>query len=141
MKLFENFKLPDVEALKNTVEAIKDNLTPAEKAKESSKDKSKETVKEEDQKTQESESLPKEETKETETVSPEPVEEDFVSEIEEAESSILRDYAKTNAHEYFADCFVYWIMYNESAKRMERFKQSAPQTYAYFESLTAQMLS
>ena len=33
MKLFENFKLPDVEALKNTVEAIKDNLTPAEKAK------------------------------------------------------------------------------------------------------------
>ena len=56
---------------------------------------------------------------------------------EEAESSILRDYAKTNAHEYFADCFVYWIMYNESAKRMERFKQSAPQTYAYFESLTA----
>lgn len=60
---------------------------------------------------------------------------------EEAESSILRDYAKTNAHEYFADCFVYWIMYNESAKRMERFKQSAPQTYAYFESLTAQMLS
>ena len=24
MKLFENFKLPDVEALKNTVEAIKD---------------------------------------------------------------------------------------------------------------------
>jgi acetyl-CoA carboxylase beta subunit len=47
MKLFENFKLPDVEALKNTVEAIKDNLTPAEKAKESSKDKSKEAVKEE----------------------------------------------------------------------------------------------
>ena len=47
MKLFENFKLPDVEALKNTVEAIKDNLTPAEKAKESSKDKSKETAKEE----------------------------------------------------------------------------------------------
>ena len=38
MKLFENFKLPDVETLKNTVEAIKDNLTPAEKAKESSKD-------------------------------------------------------------------------------------------------------
>lgn len=47
MKLFENFKLPDVETLKNTVEAIKDNLTPAEKAKESSKDKSKETAKEE----------------------------------------------------------------------------------------------
>lgn len=33
MKLFENFKLPDVEALKNTVEAIKDNLTPAERQK------------------------------------------------------------------------------------------------------------
>ena len=47
MILFENFKLPDVETLKNTVEAIKDNLTPAEKAKESSKDKSKETAKEE----------------------------------------------------------------------------------------------
>ena len=59
----------------------------------------------------------------------------------EAAAAPLRNYAKTNAREYFADCFVYWIMYNESAKRMERFKQSAPQTYAYFESLTAQMLS
>ena len=35
--------------------------------------------------------MPKEETKETETVSPEPVEEDFVSEIEEAESSIQKE--------------------------------------------------
>ena len=55
----------------------------------------------------------------------------------EAAAAPLRNYAKTNAREYFADCFAYWIMYNERAKRIEQFKQSAPQTYAYFESLTA----
>ena len=47
MKLFEILNCLMQETLKNTVEAIKDNLTPAEKAKESSKDKSKETAKEE----------------------------------------------------------------------------------------------
>ena len=43
--------------------------------------------------------MPKEETKETETVSPEPVEEDFVSEIEEAESSIQKEIAAAQKFE------------------------------------------
>ena len=43
--------------------------------------------------------MPKEETKETETVSPEPVEEDFVSEIEEAESSIQKEIAEAQKFE------------------------------------------
>ena len=43
--------------------------------------------------------MPKEETKETETVSLEPVEEDFVSEIEEAESSIQKEIAEAQKFE------------------------------------------
>lgn len=54
----------------------------------------------------------------------------------EAATSILRDYAKTNSKEYFADCFVYWVQYGDNAERMEQFRQSAPQTYAYFEKLS-----
>lgn len=54
---------------------------------------------------------------------------------EEAESSILRDYAKINCKEYFADCFEYWLCYGDNAERMEQFRSSAPQTYVYFESL------
>ena len=53
----------------------------------------------------------------------------------EAAGSILRDYAKTTSKEYFADCFVYWVQYGNNAERMEQFRSSAPQTYAYFESL------
>ena len=43
--------------------------------------------------------MPKEEIKETETVSPEPVEENFVSEIEEAESSIQKEIAEAQKFE------------------------------------------
>ena len=32
--------------------------------------------------------------------------------LAEAQGSGLRDYAKTNSREYFADCFVYWITYS-----------------------------
>lgn len=53
----------------------------------------------------------------------------------EAATSILRDYAKTNSKEYFADCFTYWIRYSGNAERMEQFRQSAPQTYAYMQTL------
>ena len=53
----------------------------------------------------------------------------------EAAGSILRDYAKTTSKEYFADCFVFWVQYGDNAERMEQFKETAPQTYAYFESL------
>ena len=31
--------------------------------------------------------------------------------LAEAQNSGLRDYAKTNAREYFADCFAYWVKY------------------------------
>lgn len=56
---------------------------------------------------------------------------------EEAADSILRDYAKTNAHEYFADCFTYWINHSDHTEHMEWLKESVPQTYAYFEKLDA----
>ena len=55
--------------------------------------------------------------------------------LAEAQNSGLRDYAKTNAREYFADCFDYWIAYSGSEKRMETFRNAAPQTWAYFEAL------
>ena len=48
--------------------------------------------------------------------------------LAEAQNSGLRDYAKTNAREYFADCFDYWIAYSGSEKRMETFRNAAPQT-------------
>lgn len=55
--------------------------------------------------------------------------------LAEAQTSGLRDYAKTNAREYFADCFDYWIAYSGNEKRMEAFRNAAPQTWAYFEAL------
>lgn len=55
--------------------------------------------------------------------------------LAEAQNSGLRDYAKTNAREYFADCFAYWIAYRGNEKRMETFRNAAPQTWAYFEAL------
>ena len=53
----------------------------------------------------------------------------------EAAAAPLRNYAKTNAREYFADCFAYWIAYSGSEKRMETFRNAAPQAWAYFEAL------
>ena len=55
--------------------------------------------------------------------------------LAEAQNSGLRDYAKTNAREYFADCFDYWIAYSGNEKRMEIFRNAAPQIWAYFEAL------
>ena len=55
--------------------------------------------------------------------------------LAEAQNSGLRDYSKTNAREYFADSFDYWIAYSGSEKRMETFRNAAPQTWAYFEAL------
>ena len=57
--------------------------------------------------------------------------------LAEAQDSGLRDYAKTNSREYFADCFVYWITYSGNEKRMETFRNAAPKTYAYMEKLSA----
>lgn len=55
--------------------------------------------------------------------------------LAEAQNSGLRDYAKTNAREYFADCFDYWVAYSGNEKRMETFRNAAPQTWAYMKKL------
>ena len=57
--------------------------------------------------------------------------------LAEAQTSGLRDYAKTNAREYFADCFDYWITYSADKKRMDDFRDAAPQTSAYMKKLAA----
>lgn len=53
----------------------------------------------------------------------------------EAAAAPLRDYAKTNSREFFADCFVHWITYRGNEKRMETFRNAAPQTWAYMKKL------
>ena len=55
----------------------------------------------------------------------------------EARNACLRAYAKSNAAEYFADFFAYWIVNGQNAGKMARLQASAPQTYAYFEALEA----
>ena len=55
--------------------------------------------------------------------------------LAESQNSSLRDYAKTNSREFFADCFVYWITYSADKKRMDDFRDAAPQTYAYMKKL------
>lgn len=56
---------------------------------------------------------------------------------EEAQNSCLRAYAKTNAAEYFADFFDYWVTNRQSTVKMTWLQASAPQTYTYFEALEA----
>ena len=53
----------------------------------------------------------------------------------EAAAAPLRDYAKTNAREYFADCFDYCIIHGNDSKMMEILRKNAPQTCKYFEEL------
>ena len=55
--------------------------------------------------------------------------------LAEAQNSGLRDYAKTNAREYFADCFDYWITHGSNSEMMEHLRKNAPQTWAYLEAL------
>ena len=55
--------------------------------------------------------------------------------LAEAQTSGLRDYAKTNAREYFADCFAYCIIHGNDSEMMERLRKNAPQTCTYFEKL------
>ena len=55
--------------------------------------------------------------------------------LAEAQNSGLRDYSKTNAREYFADCFDYWITHGSNSEMMEHLRKNAPQTWAYFEAL------
>ena len=53
----------------------------------------------------------------------------------EAAAAPLRDYAKTNAREYFADCFAYWVKYAENANAISLLQECAPMTYRYMEDL------
>lgn len=55
--------------------------------------------------------------------------------LAEAQNSGLRDYAKTNAREYFADCFAYWVKYAENANAISLLQECAPLTYRYMEDL------
>lgn len=51
---------------------------------------------------------------------------------------VLRDYAGTNSHEYFADYFAYWIRNSDQPDKMKRLQAVTPKTYAYFSNLEAQ---
>ena len=53
----------------------------------------------------------------------------------EAAAAPLRDYAKTNAREYFADCFAYCIIHGNDSEMMESLRKNAPRTCTYFEEL------
>lgn len=57
--------------------------------------------------------------------------------IREAQNSILRDYAKSNSNEYFADCFEYYLKNKGNAKNIELFKDRSPKTYQYLQELEA----
>lgn len=53
----------------------------------------------------------------------------------EAAAAPLRNYAKTNAREYFADCFAYWVKHAENANAISLLQECAPMTYRYMEDL------
>ena len=55
--------------------------------------------------------------------------------LAEAQNSGLRDYAKTNAREYFADCFDYWVKYAGNTNAISLLQECAPMTYRYMEDL------
>ena len=55
--------------------------------------------------------------------------------LAEAQNSGLRDYAKTNTREYFADFFACYIRYRGNEKVMEALQKNAPETYRYMKQL------
>lgn len=55
--------------------------------------------------------------------------------LAEAQNSGLRNYAKTNAREYFADSFAYCIIHGNDSEMMKSLRKNAPQTCTYFEEL------
>lgn len=54
----------------------------------------------------------------------------------EAAAAPLRNYAKTNVREYFADCFAYCIIHGNDSEMMKHLRKNAPQTCTYFEELS-----
>lgn len=67
---------------------------------------------------------------------PQEVDRLYQEESQEA-AKLLRQYALTDSHEYFADCFAYWVSYRGDASRMERFREILPETYQFFSALEA----
>lgn len=53
----------------------------------------------------------------------------------EAASAPMKQHAKSNSLEYFAELFAYWSSGNTRA--LEQLKELTPETYAYFEKLSA----
>ena len=53
----------------------------------------------------------------------------------EAAAAPLRNYAKTNAREYFADCFAYWVKYAGNTNAISLLQECTPMTYRYMEDL------
>ena len=49
--------------------------------------------------------------------------------------SLLRDYSLTNSHEYFADCFTFWVTNSGNGQKLAAFRDAAPGTYQFFFSL------
>lgn len=61
----------------------------------------------------------------------------FYEEEAQASSAFLREYARTNCKEYYADYFAYWLKYHDNAGRTAQMRQLTPQTYEYFSKLAA----
>ena len=59
----------------------------------------------------------------------------YKAEGQSAADTVLRDYSATNSHEYFADCFAFWIRNRDHKEQLEQLKEAAPETYAYFAGL------
>lgn len=55
--------------------------------------------------------------------------------LAEAKNSGLRDYAKTNAREYFADCFDFWIRHRGDTQLLLQMEQRTPLSYRYWNQL------
>ena len=54
----------------------------------------------------------------------------------EAASAPMKQHAKSNSLEYFAEFFSYWL--SGSTRTLAQLKELTPETYAYFESLSAE---
>ena len=57
----------------------------------------------------------------------------------EAASAPMKRHAKSNSLEYFAEFFSYWI--SGSTRTLAQLKELTPETYAYFEELSADWIS
>ena len=56
----------------------------------------------------------------------------------EAASAPMKQHAKSNSLEYFAEFFAYWL--SGSTRTLAQLKELTPETYAYFEGLSAEWI-